>query len=621
MKPRYNLLKKLIIALTISVFLTGCLLPAPDVQTGPSMTEKVYRLPVDKANHVKFHINQVGYDIGRPKVAVIESVEPILEFEIINVADNSVLLKQKCEPVNQFVEWGGGPNYQLADFSKIDSAVTVQIRAGGYVSKDIKIDKNLLFNQTFDSLLGYFLNSRADDPHVVETDSNVPFIGTNRTADVHGGWYDASGDISKYLSHLSYANFMNPQQIPLVVWSLASVFDNAKDSLLNKVRLQKVADEAAWGADYLVRTLDKDGYFYINVFDHWSGDMEMRQVCAFEQKNGMMTGDWQAGMREGAGMAIASLARVSTMAKDGIVSLDGDYKSADYLKAAQKGWDHLKTNNLKYIDNGVENIIDDYTGLMAASELYLATSMAEYRSDARVRFENLEKRVSPKGYFIADDNRRPFWHASDAGLPIMAIARYYQIEDDETWRIRARDVVKKHLSYLVKVTTSVPNPYGYARQSFIAQNSVVDGFFIPHVNESEYWWQGENARLASLSSAVVTAAELVELKDDALYIIYKYSYNQLNWILGDNPFDYSFLKGSGYQNSPQYNELPNYKNHGDLNGGIANGITGSGWDGAGIAFFGAPQMMYKSNDRWRWLEQWLPHSAWFISAVTILSKD
>jgi len=24
--------------------------------------------------------------------------------------------------------------------------------------------------------------------------------------DVHGGWYDASGDRSKYLSHLSYAN-------------------------------------------------------------------------------------------------------------------------------------------------------------------------------------------------------------------------------------------------------------------------------------------------------------------------------------------------------------------------------------------------------------------------------
>ena len=38
---------------------------------------------------------------------------------------------------------------------------------------------------------------------------------SGKRADLHGGWYDASGDVSKYLSHLSYANYMNPQQTPL----------------------------------------------------------------------------------------------------------------------------------------------------------------------------------------------------------------------------------------------------------------------------------------------------------------------------------------------------------------------------------------------------------------------
>ena len=52
-------------------------------------------------------------------------------------------------------------------------------------------------------------------------DRSAPRVGDGAVRDVHGGWYDASGDYSKYLSHLSYANFMNPQQTPLVVWVLA----------------------------------------------------------------------------------------------------------------------------------------------------------------------------------------------------------------------------------------------------------------------------------------------------------------------------------------------------------------------------------------------------------------
>ncbi|MCV6022012.1 glycoside hydrolase family 9 protein, partial [Escherichia coli] len=53
-----------------------------------------------------------------------------------------------------------------------------------------------------------------------QQDRQVPVLNANQTADVHGGWYDASGDVSKYLSHLSYANYLNPQQTPMVVWNI-----------------------------------------------------------------------------------------------------------------------------------------------------------------------------------------------------------------------------------------------------------------------------------------------------------------------------------------------------------------------------------------------------------------
>ncbi|MDC7235168.1 MAG: hypothetical protein PQJ58_18180, partial [Spirochaetales bacterium] len=56
-----------------------------------------------------------------------------------------------------------------------------------------------------------------------EADARAPVWGTEERRDVSGGWYDASGDTSKYLSHLSYAGRMSPQQTPLVVWVLSDI--------------------------------------------------------------------------------------------------------------------------------------------------------------------------------------------------------------------------------------------------------------------------------------------------------------------------------------------------------------------------------------------------------------
>ncbi|MDG4870915.1 hypothetical protein P8631_23215, partial [Guyparkeria sp. 1SP6A2] len=78
----------------------------------------------------------------------------------------------------------------------------------------------------------------------------VPLLGTSLTADVHGGWYDASGDVSKYFSHLSYANYLNPQQTPMVVWNmlkgLALVNHHSGFADFSRTRLM---EEALFGAD------------------------------------------------------------------------------------------------------------------------------------------------------------------------------------------------------------------------------------------------------------------------------------------------------------------------------------------------------------------------------------
>ncbi|MBN2342087.1 MAG: glycoside hydrolase family 9 protein [Deltaproteobacteria bacterium] len=600
-----------ILFMGLSLSVSACLLPQSETVTS---RHKVYRRPVDVDSRVKFHVNQVGYDVNGPKKAIMESVGEGSVYDLVDASTKKVVYSGKLIPTDQFVEWGGGPYYHIVDFTAYQTESVVQIKVKEYYSHEFKIQKNVLYHETFQMVLDYFKKSRANNPNVLRTDANVPFFDSERTADVRGGWYDASGDISKYLTHLSYANLMNPQQIPLTAWALAWVYDNANETLLSEGVKSQLAEEAVWGADYLVRVLDTAGYFYINVFDHWSGDMYQRRICAFETKSGTMTSDWQAAFREGGGLAIAALARAS------MLNAQGEFTPEKYLESAKAGFAHLQRNNLKYTDDGKENVIDDYAALLAAAELHAATGDAEYLDTARARAKKLVSRLHSTGYFVADDGGRPFWHASDAGLPVVALMRYYEVESDSARQKEVAAAISTHLNYQLKVTTSVENPFGYARQHFTINGKVKSGFFIPHENETGYWWQGENARLSSLAAAAMLGRKF--MKDSRKKAkLQSFAADQLSWVLGMNPFGYCFLKGAGTTNPVPYATFPNDKNHADLDGGIANGITGSNQNGEGIEFWGAPGMSVRNEFRWRWLEQWLPHSTWYLVAITAVSQN
>ena len=437
-------------------------------------------------------------------------------------------------------------------------------------------------------------------------DASIPIIDASTRANVQGGWYDATGDISKYLTHLSYANFMNPQQIPLVAWALGWVYDDASNALAAAGNAAAVQAEALWGADYLMRILDPTGhFFYATVFDGWSGDVNRRQICAFTGQGGAVNANYQSSLREGGGMSIAALARAAHW-KDG-----GAFTNAQYLDAAESAFDYLNTNGVQYDDDGKENVIDDYAGLLAASELYATTQTPKYLDAARGRAASLIGRLGPSGYFIADGNSRPFWHGSDAGLPVVALVRYTQVETDSARRNKALQAVRTHLEYLVSVTRAVTNPFGYARQPI---SPTTAGFFIPHVNESGYWWQGENARLGSLAAAALLGARALGSSGTQYLDWLRFAGNQLDWILGANPYDLCMLQGYGMQNPDPYcSPKPEV---GALDGGICNGITGLNDDGTGIQW--APNTS-GCWDSWRWTEQWLPHAAWYMVAITALT--
>jgi hypothetical protein len=570
-------------------------------------------------SNIIIHVNQVGFDSQGAKTAVISAdpgeLEGVKAFELISPATNRKEFSGAVSAAMKIEEWFPGKVYYRIDFSSFKKAgkykIKVSAKGISYVSDEFQIADKALAKLLIPSIIHYYNKQRADKPEELIADKAITLYGSDKTVDLRGGWDDASGDISKYFSHLAYANFMSQQQIPLCTWSMENAAESIPKLLTELNVLDSMKREALYGADYIVRSLSEEGYFYMTIFSYFNPDPKARRVVGLNA-NSVTTDKYQCAYREGGGMGIAALARISRW------KMNGEFTSEQYLAAAKRAFAHLQVNNLKYCDDGKENVLDDYCALMGATELWMATGENEYRDEARKRAKNLGKRLAPAGYFIANDANRPFWHASDAGLPIVALCRYLKIETDPALRTASLNTVKKALDYNLKVTGEVSNPFGYARQSFLFKGDVKNGFFIPHENESGWWWQGENARLGSLATAALVGGKLVypaKGKSGTTDSLAAYASRQVSWILGGNPYEACFMYQFGRNNMPYMKSM---YGHGSERGGISNGVTGKDGnaDGSGIDY-----KPHDNGNEWRWTEQWIPHAAWFLQAVTAMAEE
>ena len=154
---------------------------------------------------------------------------------------------------------------------------------------------------------------------------------------LHGGWFDATGDYGKHLSHLSFSTYFNPQQIPLTAWGLMKTLRPARGVAATRTSGNTCGgslDEAAWGADYLVRARVPGGSFYRSVTAPGPGEAARGQarrprrpgLCDQADQRGSGIGgpcrrpqlrEYQSSFRAGGGVAIAALARASLDAPAG----------------------------------------------------------------------------------------------------------------------------------------------------------------------------------------------------------------------------------------------------------------------------------------------------------------
>jgi len=589
------------------------------------------------AQPVKILINHIGYENNQSKKAIIEANTrlAIQNFQVIDATTGKTVYTGKAiysGPVDKWKQY----QFWTMDFSSFTTNGTYQLSISlankTITSYPFSITKNILEQYTLSDIVYYFKGQRCSglfdkaDHHLLLSGS------TTDTIDAHGGWYDATGDYGKHLSHLSFSSYFNPQQIPLTAWSLLKTYEllNKKTGTDFRQYKRHVLDEAMYGADYLLRMQAKDGSFYRSVGAPGPGKLAKDRLIQPEQKsyrikqtkeqsfntNERATDKWQSyqcSFRSGGGMSIAALALAASF------DTCGDYSNAMYLQAAEKAFAFLEQHNIEMTNDGKENIVDDYCALSAATELYKTTHKEIYQQSAEKRALQLLARCSSwktyKDYWRADDKDRPFFHPSDAGLPLVSLLYYYPYASP-TVQKKIKEAVDRSLAFEFSVTNEVNNPFGYSRQLVEDTLGVRhSSFFFPHGSDASPWWQGENARLGSMAAAARLAAGTLYKNDGAMYSkLQGFALDQLNWVLGLNPFDACMLQGSGH-NNPAYGFFGTFE-YTNAPGGIVNGITSGLANENDIEFNLSYAATGKDYD-WRWAEQWLPHASWFMLALAL----
>lgn len=579
--------------------------------------------------------NHIGYDCGDTKNAVYQrqSDETPVSFRVICDKTGAVCFEGAPVEAGEVDNWGTGYYYTLR-FDEVKTPgqyyIEVSDNKGAVVrSYPFKIRENLLETSTL-SAVGYYFKAQRSTGEYEAADRNIPFMYGKREGrvDAHGGWYDATGDYGVHLSHLSHTTYFNPQQASFSAYAFFKMNDllEEADYPYYTMLKRRLIEEGMYGADFLMRMRAPSGNFFVTksrTMDAYGPVASMRVLGAYHRnptgrKGGGTWGsvdeiteyDYETSFRAGGGYAIAALAYAAR------VTYPSDYTKEEYLQAAVRAYDYLYANNELYANDGKWNLVDEYCALDAVIEIYKTTKEIDYLRRARALAKRIIDRYIPiddtMGYLSVNGTDRPFFHAADAGMPVVNLLNYCAVERQAEDKAAVLAVCEKLMRHELSVTNEVANPFGYARQ-FVehGDGTKENQFFYPHDVETAPWWQGENARIASLAAAARSLAYYTKDADLAA-ALRKYADDQINWVLGLNPFDSCMLEGEGRNNIDYFFEGER-RDFIQCPGGIVNGITSALHDEHGIAFHA--DATDEVNDNWRWAEQWIPHATWYMYAL------
>jgi hypothetical protein len=164
------------------------------------------------ADDAKVLTNHVGYERTGPKRAVVQGKagDNVSNCALKREGNSETVLALTAKPVGPVKKWKHWTFWTI-DFDSFNKEGKYYIGCAkgqeAVRSYPFKVESLLLERQTLSDVIYFFKDERSSG-QFDKADRHLAFDGYKKgTLDAHGGWWDATGDYGKHLSHLSFSTY------------------------------------------------------------------------------------------------------------------------------------------------------------------------------------------------------------------------------------------------------------------------------------------------------------------------------------------------------------------------------------------------------------------------------
>ncbi|MCB0689270.1 MAG: glycoside hydrolase family 9 protein [Saprospiraceae bacterium] len=562
--------------------------------------------------NVDILINQAGYVPTASKICLLPD-SPEREFRVIETNTG----KASFAGIMQATAGDMG-NFAKGDFSGLNTPGTYYILADTFRSYPFEISASI-YDPAKSLIVHYFSKQRCGAStsgyltpcHI---DDGIR-MDNGKHQQVSGGWHDAS-DLRKWVGATIYG---------MIGLSRAYADGRPDRDLRNRI-----IDELQWGNRYFLAMQEPEGYImsYIggDVQKHsdsnrWTdnlpgtseGTLQMAKPNAGQSRNDMLiwgnqddriirtdpldlTGQFNFVIAEA---RMAQIMRKSDRAYAG--------KCRD---AARKCFDWCIQQN----DSSRTGVIS--FSIQAAIELYRATGDKTFRRYAVRQVNNLKNLQSKKqsekpfGFFTetsAGEPHKNIWNGSMELISVCEMIHTFPKHNDtDAWKEMIRDFCQGYIEPISKRNAFGIVPFGLFADSDPGGNRKIGRYWYRYfMAPNPEWWVGINANLASSGVGLFMASEI--LNDPPLKAL---AQRQLDWILGNNPFNSSTLIGIGHNHPKHFPGSTFQPQTPVIEGAVMNGLGGDELDEPVIG-----------DGNWQISEYWTPMVAYTLWLLAEMSSS
>lgn len=523
--------------------------------------------------------SHAGYQTGSSKSAIANGLNG-RDFRLINQDTGQSVLTKPVETVKSDLGV-----FQVMDFSEIDQPGTYTLDVAGVKTRPFRIGDDV-WRDTILKALNFLYVERCGfavpgvhgvchrDWQVVHGDKRIV---------INGGWHDA-GDLTQGIGNTGE-----------IVYNLFNLAERLHARQEDPELYDRVVEEARWGLEWILKTSFHDGY-------RDGGSVNSRRT------NGIL-GDFDDITVTARNEPFINFLASADEAIAYQVLKDNDPRLANYsLRMAEEDWRFAVAGmsngpakpadrfHVSFDSDGVEHEVASQ-GALASIALWRATGEPRYADKAaelaRIIVESQE-RVRPNwttplfGFFYtspAKDRILHYVHRGREDAPIMALTELCNALPNHPEWMKWYSAVMLHSEYL-KSLAKYTEPYGVLPASIYKDDEYKD---VPETRResfrkqvlqgiplgSGYYlrrlpvWMDYRGHFGTILPQTLALGREAELRGDLGSA--QLAQQQIEWIIGRNPFSQSAMWGEGHDFAPQYTP-----SSGDIVGSLPVGIQSRG---------------------------------------------